>query len=126
MTYPFRSYDGRMTVRQPSTGERTWDYNTDGVANYGLYLDWLEELRDAARAGRSCATCCRGPEAYLQMWERAAGVPFPRAPEAGPRRACARRGCCAPRASPASAAHACGATPAARSSACRALAASLG
>jgi microsomal dipeptidase-like Zn-dependent dipeptidase len=74
VAYPFRSYDGRQTVRQMTTGERTWDYNVDGVAQYGLYLDWLQELRQ--RLGRPFVRdMLRGPEAYLQMWERAYGVP---------------------------------------------------
>ncbi|MEA2125090.1 MAG: hypothetical protein QOI80_1872 [Solirubrobacteraceae bacterium] len=74
LTYPFRSYDGKQTVRQLSNGERTWDFNTEGVAHYGLYLDWLEELRQ--RLGKPFVRdMLRGPEAYLQMWERAYGVP---------------------------------------------------
>ena len=72
--YPHRSFDGRMTIRKPSTAERTWDFNEDGVAHYGLYVDWLEELR--TRLGAPFVRdMLRGPEAYLQMWERAAGVP---------------------------------------------------
>lgn len=72
--YPFPSYDGRQTVRQMTTGKRAWDYNTDGVAQYGLYLDWLQELRQRLGEG-FVRDMRRGPEAYLQMWERAYGVP---------------------------------------------------
>jgi microsomal dipeptidase-like Zn-dependent dipeptidase len=80
VTYPFRSYDGRRTIRQSTAGERTWDFNVDGVAHYGLYLDWLEELR--GRLGRPFVRdMLRGPEAYLQMWERAVGVPSAPRPE---------------------------------------------
>ena len=74
VTYPFQSYDGKQTIRQMTTGERTWDYNADGVANYGLYLDWLQELRQRLGEG-FVRDMRRGPEAYLQMWERAYGVP---------------------------------------------------
>jgi hypothetical protein len=74
VTYPFPSYDGHQTVKQMTTGKRTWDYNVDGVAQYGLYLDWLQELR--GRLGeRFVKDMLRGPEAYLEMWERAYGVP---------------------------------------------------
>ena len=74
VSYPFLSYDGRQTVHESSAGERTWDFAADGVAQYGLYLDWLEELRQ--RLGRPFVRdMLRGPEAYLQMWERANGVP---------------------------------------------------
>jgi hypothetical protein len=74
VTYPFTSYDGKQTIRQLTTGQRTWDFGKDGVANYGMYLDWLQELRQRLGAG-FVADMQRGPEAYLQMWERAYGVP---------------------------------------------------
>jgi hypothetical protein len=74
VTYPFKSLDGRQTIRQATTGKRTWDFNKDGVAQYGLYLDWLEELRRRADP-TFAADMLRGSEADLQMWERATGVP---------------------------------------------------
>jgi hypothetical protein len=76
--YPFKSYDGKQTIEQATTGQRTWDFNKDGVAQYGLYLDWLEEVRQRADP-TFVADMLRGSEAYLQMWERAVGVPAKRA-----------------------------------------------
>jgi hypothetical protein len=78
VTYPFKSLDGKQTVEQATTGRRTWDFNADGVAQYGLYLDWLEEVRRRADPTFT-EDMLRGSEAYLQMWERAAGVPAKRA-----------------------------------------------
>ena len=43
--------DGRQTVQQATTGQRTWDFNKDGVAQYGLYPDWIEDLRKIAGDG---------------------------------------------------------------------------
>ncbi|MBA2347088.1 MAG: hypothetical protein H0V81_02230, partial [Solirubrobacterales bacterium] len=78
LTYPFKSLDGKQTIEQATTGKRTWDFNKDGVAQFGLYLDWLEEVR--RRGDPSFAQdMLRGSEAYLQMWERAVGVPAKRA-----------------------------------------------
>ncbi len=77
LTYPFKSLDGKQTIEQATTGKRTWDFNKDGVAQFGLYLDWIEEVRrrgDPAFA----EDMLRGSEAYLQMWERAVGVPLKR------------------------------------------------
>jgi hypothetical protein len=74
VVYPFRSYDGRQLIREQTTGRRTFDFNVDGVAEYGLYLDWLQELRQRLGAG-FVHSMLRGPEAYLEMWERAYGVP---------------------------------------------------
>jgi len=76
--YPFKSFDGAVTLNKPKTGERTWDINTDGVAHYGLYPDWVQDLR--MQAGNQIVNdMARGAEAYLEMWERAEGVPAPRA-----------------------------------------------
>jgi hypothetical protein len=72
--YPFKSFDGAVTLDKPKTGERTWDINVDGVAQYGLYPDWVEDLR--MQAGKEIVDdMARSAEAYLEMWERATGVP---------------------------------------------------
>ncbi|MEA2433395.1 MAG: hypothetical protein QOG54_852 [Actinomycetota bacterium] len=70
--YPFTGFGG-VTVSQQHSGPRAYDINTDGVAHYGLYPDWLEDLR--VQAGNEIMEdMARGPEAYLQMWERALGI----------------------------------------------------
>jgi hypothetical protein len=51
----------------------TYDINTDGVAHYGLYADWIEDLRRLA-GDDIIEDMSQGPEAYLQMWERAIGI----------------------------------------------------
>jgi microsomal dipeptidase-like Zn-dependent dipeptidase len=72
--YPFKSFDGAVTLDKEKTGQRTWDINSDGVAQYGLYPDWVEDLR--MQAGDQIVNdMARGAEAYLEMWERATGVP---------------------------------------------------
>ncbi len=74
ITYPFKSYDGRVSFTREQWGQRTFDLNTDGLANYGMYADWLNELQ---RVGGQplMADMFQGAEAYLQMWERSEGVP---------------------------------------------------
>jgi microsomal dipeptidase-like Zn-dependent dipeptidase len=74
VTYPFKSFDGKQTIDKQRSGERVYDINVDGVAHYGLYPDWLEDLRKLA-GNEIVNDMARGPEAYLQMWERADGVP---------------------------------------------------
>ncbi len=72
VTYPFTGMGG-VTVNKQVSGERTYDINVDGVAHYGLYPDWMEDLRK--QAGDDIMTdMSRGAEAYLQMWERTVGV----------------------------------------------------
>ncbi len=74
ISYPFRSYDGQVSFTREQWGQRTFDLNADGVANYGMFPDWLQELQTLA--GRPILTdMFHGAEAYLEMWERAYGVP---------------------------------------------------
>jgi hypothetical protein len=75
VTYPFKGLNG-VRIDKQHAGKRVYDINADGVAQYGLYPDWIQDLRKVA--GRDGAKIVddmtRGAEAYLQMWERAEGV----------------------------------------------------
>jgi hypothetical protein len=75
VAYPFTTLGG-ATVNKLTTGQRTWDINKDGVAGYGLYPDWVQDV--TVQAGKDGAAFRRdlanGVEAYLQMWERAQGI----------------------------------------------------
>jgi hypothetical protein len=86
VSYPFRSFDG-LTVDRQRSGQRVYDINVDGMAHYGLFPDWVEDLRLIA-GEQVVRDLGRGAEAYLQMWERAVGVPASRCE---PRRARATR-----------------------------------
>ena len=76
LTYPFKGIDGKVTFERQKTGERTFDYTKDGVAHYGLYADWFADL---ARIGgpKLVKDMLAGSESYLEMWERADGIPTP-------------------------------------------------
>lgn len=79
VTYPFRGLGG-VRVDQQVAGERVYDINVDGVAQYGLYPDWIQDLSLVAETSepgdgeRILDDMARGAEAYLQMWERAYGI----------------------------------------------------
>jgi hypothetical protein len=50
-----------------------FDLDRDGLANYGMYADWLQQLQ--LMAGKPLLSdMFRGAEAYLEMWERSDGV----------------------------------------------------
>ena len=74
VTYPFKSFDGKQTIDKQRSGQRVYDINVDGVAHYGLLPDWLEDARHIA-GDDIVSDLGRGAESYLQMWERAEGVP---------------------------------------------------
>jgi hypothetical protein len=75
VSYPFTGFGG-TTIGKQTTGQKAWDFNTSGVDHYGLYPDWVQDIK--VQAGSQAAAFTRdlenGPEAYLQMWERANGV----------------------------------------------------
>ncbi|MBO2445739.1 Coagulation factor 5/8 type domain-containing protein [Actinomadura barringtoniae] len=71
LRYPYTSpFDPNVKLDRERTGERTWDVNTEGVANYGLVPDWLADVRNVA-GPEIIADMSRGAEAYLEMWKRA-------------------------------------------------------
>jgi microsomal dipeptidase-like Zn-dependent dipeptidase len=72
LTYPFTAPNG-TTVHKQVFGTRTFDLNTDGVAQYGLYADWTTDLiRQAGSDGPALKKqLMNGAEAYTQMWEKA-------------------------------------------------------
>lgn len=68
--YPFTSFDGAVTLERQVSGTRTYDINVDGVDHYGLYPDWVEDLRVIA-GDQIVRDLANGAEVYLQMWARA-------------------------------------------------------
>ncbi|MEU9187478.1 discoidin domain-containing protein [Streptomyces sp. NPDC048484] len=70
--YPFRSTDGTSVIDRQTTGQRTWDINTDGAAHYGLVPDWIEDIRVVA--GQEVVDdLFRGAESYLDTWGASEG-----------------------------------------------------
>jgi hypothetical protein len=72
LIYPFTAPNG-TTVNKQVWGSRTFDVNTDGAAQYGLFADWTTDL--IQQAGGDSAELRRelmnGAEAYVRMWEAA-------------------------------------------------------
>jgi len=52
VTYPFRSYGGRVTFPKQRSGRRVSDIDKDGVAHYSLYPDWVEGHAEGRPPGR--------------------------------------------------------------------------
>jgi hypothetical protein len=70
VAYPFPSVDGAVTIQQSQWNTRSWEFNLTGAAHYGLFLDWIEDMKHVA--GPEIADdLSHGAEAYPQMWERA-------------------------------------------------------
>lgn len=72
LQYPYTAFDGTVMDKQRA-GDRVFDVNVDGVAQYGMIPDWIADMRIAAGpdGDQIIDDMSRGAEAYLQMWERA-------------------------------------------------------
>lgn len=71
LRYPFRSFDGKVSLARERTGTRTFDINKDGVAHYGLLPDLLADMQRRPNGKRAMGMLFRSAEAYLRTWERA-------------------------------------------------------
>jgi microsomal dipeptidase-like Zn-dependent dipeptidase len=71
LAYPFTAPNG-TTVSKQVFGTRTFDLNTDGVAQYGLYADWTTDLIQQAGGdgAKLRGQLLNGAEAYTEMWEK--------------------------------------------------------
>lgn len=69
---------GDVRIFQQVSGVRTWDADTEGAANYGLFADWFKQLQLAAEEqggpelrDQLTRDMLNGAEDYLRTWERA-------------------------------------------------------
>ncbi|BBC38302.1 F5/8 type C domain protein [Streptomyces graminofaciens] len=67
VTYPFKSVDGGSTISKQTTGQRTWNYNTDGAAHVGMIPDWIEDVR-LVNGQDVVNDLFKGAESYLGTW----------------------------------------------------------
>jgi len=75
--YPITPFGGGAPIGQMHIGERTFDYNTDGLANIGLYPDFIADLRANGMSNQDLNPLFRSAEAYVRMWESASDVTPP-------------------------------------------------
>lgn len=56
------------------TGTRTYNFNLDGLAHYGLLPDLLQDLRNIGLTPNDLAPLFRSADHYVRMWERAEAI----------------------------------------------------
>jgi hypothetical protein len=71
ITYPFTSYDGGVEFTQPVVGNRTLDFNEEGLVHIGLLPELLEDARRDATSDADLEPVFRSAEGYIRMWEKA-------------------------------------------------------
>lgn len=70
VTYPFTSYAGDVTFTEPVVGNRTIDFNTEGMAHLGLVAELIEEVRRDGVSDEELEPLFKSAEGYLRMWEK--------------------------------------------------------
>ncbi len=63
-------YGTNQPLRRYKTGNRDWDFNTDGMAHYGMMPDFLQDLRNIGLSAGNLAPLLRSAEDYIRMWEK--------------------------------------------------------
>ncbi|MCP4448848.1 MAG: hypothetical protein GY811_26465 [Myxococcales bacterium] len=71
VTYPFTSYNGDVTFTPPTLGERSVDFNTEGMLHIGLLPGLIEDARRDGVTDEELEPLFRSAEGYIRMWERA-------------------------------------------------------
>jgi microsomal dipeptidase-like Zn-dependent dipeptidase len=71
ITYPFMSFAGDVEFTQPHLGQRTVDFNTEGMIHLGLLPELIEDARRDGVSDAELEPLFRSAEGYLRMWERA-------------------------------------------------------
>lgn len=71
ITYPFTSLSGDVTFTEPTLGDRTVDFNTEGMLHIGLLPELIEDARRDGVPDAELEPIFRSAEGYIRMWERA-------------------------------------------------------
>jgi hypothetical protein len=70
ITYPFTSYAGDITLEQPVVGDRTLDFNTEGMVHLGLVAELIEDVRRDGVTDEELQPLFKSAEGYLRVWEK--------------------------------------------------------
>ena len=70
ITYPFTSYAGDITLQQPVAGNRTLDFNTEGMVHLGLVAELIEEVRRDGVTDEDLEPLFKSAEGYIRVWEK--------------------------------------------------------
>lgn len=70
LSYPFKGVLGGAFNKQ-STGDRTFDFNTQGLAHYGLLADFFADVRNNFLTAEEFEPLLNSAESYIRMWTRA-------------------------------------------------------
>jgi hypothetical protein len=62
--------DNRPLARSKAGPRRDFDYNVDGMAHYGMFPDFLQDLINVGLTAEDLAPLFRSAHDYVEMWDR--------------------------------------------------------
>lgn len=71
LEYPFTSFAGDVTFSQPRLGNRTLDFNMEGLVHIGLLPEVIEDVRGDGVTDEELEPFFKSAEGYIRMWEKA-------------------------------------------------------
>jgi hypothetical protein len=74
VTYPF-TIDGFGTFDRQTTGQKTYDFNGDGLAHVGLLPDLVADLRAIGLTDEDLMPLFGSAEGFVDVWERGLAQP---------------------------------------------------
>ncbi len=74
--YPF-TLPGFGRFEKQVTGQKSFDFNVDGLAHVGLLPDLVADLREIGVSDQDLDPLFESAEGYVELWEQARAVPEP-------------------------------------------------
>jgi len=71
VSYPFQPFGKEGSLPRSVVGQRSFDFNQDGLAHMGMLPDFVQDLRSLGMTDDQLRPLYSSAEAYIQMWERA-------------------------------------------------------
>ncbi|MEM8593627.1 MAG: hypothetical protein AAGF06_02255 [Pseudomonadota bacterium] len=70
LTYPFTSYGGDVVFDKLTTGNKTFDFNFEGLSHVGMLPDAIQDLRNGGVTDEKLQPLFKSADGYIKMWER--------------------------------------------------------
>ncbi|MDQ3689886.1 MAG: dipeptidase [Chloroflexota bacterium] len=71
VSYPFAGHRLTTTFPAMQAGNRTFDFNTDGIAQVGMYPDLIEDLKKIGLTNEELDPLFLSADAFVRLWEKA-------------------------------------------------------
>ncbi len=73
LKYPFQAVGVGAVFHKQVTGDREFDFNTDGLAHVGLLPDFIKDLTNVGLTEEDLEPLFNSAEVYIRMWEKIYG-----------------------------------------------------